>query len=460
MSGKQSRGRSMLFYGISLALGLAGLAKITRAQSPDIAEDPAQSLAARSLQDKDQGKKDDKKDEKKDEKKALSLKPERKIAFTTDEGTWLSLDASPDGKSLAFELLGDIYTLPIEGGKAKLIDGGMPFDSQPRFSPDGQWIAFISDREGSDNIWIMHPDGSGAKQVSKDPSSEMASPSWDPGGKYIYVSKTRFGIGPREIWMYHVDGGSGVQITKSKASPATPRAERLNDMGVVASADSRYLYYAERRRDFSYNSMFPLWRIKRKDRKTGDEDVIIEQPRSAMRPLLSPDGKFILYVTRYETESGLRLRNLETGEDKWVRYPVTRDDQEAIFSRDLFPGYAFLPGAKEIVYNQDGKIRRLNLETGAEKIIPFTAQVTQELGPKLNFPQKEPTGPVKVRLIQTPTQSPDGKKLVFSALTHLYTVDLPDGKPKRLTSGDSREFQPAWSPDGKWLTYVSWTGDG
>src|SRR5215831_9505574 len=144
MSGKQSSGRSMLIYGVSLALGLMGLAKITRAQSPDIAEDPAQSLAARSVQDKDQGKKDDKKDEKKDEKKALSLKPDRKIAFTTDEGTWLSFDVSPDGKTIVFELLGDIYMLPIEGGKATLISGGMAFDSQPKFSPDGKWIAFLS----------------------------------------------------------------------------------------------------------------------------------------------------------------------------------------------------------------------------------------------------------------------------------------------------------------------------
>ncbi len=111
----------------------------------------------------------DKKEEKKDEKKGLPLKPTRKIEFTTDEGTWLSLDVSPDGKTIVFELLGDIYTLPIEGGPAKLIDGGMAFDSQPKFSPDGKWIAFISDREGSENVWIMHPDGSGVKQVSKDP---------------------------------------------------------------------------------------------------------------------------------------------------------------------------------------------------------------------------------------------------------------------------------------------------
>src|ERR1700687_3958595 len=123
-------------------------------------------------QDKKEEKKDDKKEEKKDEKKGLPLKSARKIEFTTDEGTWLSLDVSPDGKTIVFELLGDIYTLPIEGGTAKLIDGGMAFDSQPKFSPDGKWIAFISDRDGNENVWIMHTDGSDAKQLSKDPTAE------------------------------------------------------------------------------------------------------------------------------------------------------------------------------------------------------------------------------------------------------------------------------------------------
>ncbi len=111
------------------------------------------------------------------------------------------------------------------------------------------------------------------------------------------------------------------------------------------------------------------------------------QAESSFRPVLSPDGTQLLYVTRYETESGLRVRNLQTGEDRWVRYPITRDDQESLFTRDVFPGYAFLPDGKEIVYNQDGKIRRLNIATGAESVIPFTAQVSQELGPKLDFPQ-------------------------------------------------------------------------
>jgi Tol biopolymer transport system component len=415
-----------------------------------------QDAAAQARRDK----KDDKKDEKKDEKKGLSLKPTRQIEFTTDEGTWLSLDVSPDGKTIVFELLGDIYTLPIEGGLAKLIDGGMAFDSQPKFSPDGKWIAFISDREGSENVWIMHPDGSGAKQVSKDPNNEFASPSWSPDGNYVFVSKAGFGITTYEIWMYHVDGGSGVQVTKAKATPMTPRRERGNAIGVVASPDGKYLYYAKRDGGFEYNAQFPLWQIVRRDRKTGDEDILLEQAESSFRPVLSPDGTQLLYVTRYETESGLRLRNLQTGEDRWVRYPITRDDQESRFTRDLFPGYAFLPDGKEIVYNQDGKIRRLNIATGAESVIPFTAQVSQELGPRLDFPQRVEQGPVKVRLIQGPAESPDGKRMVFSAMTHLYIMDIPNGKPERLTSGNAREFQPAWSPDGKSIAYVTWSSAG
>src|SRR6266851_6868369 len=150
--------------------------------------------AAEQDKDKMEEKKDEKKEEKKDEKKGLPLKSGRKVEFTTDEGTWLSLDVSPDGKTIALELVGDVYTLPIEGGQAKLIAGGMAFDSQPKFSPDGQWIAFLSDREGSENIWIMHPDGTGVKQVSKDPNAEFASPSWAPDGNYVYVSKAGFGI--------------------------------------------------------------------------------------------------------------------------------------------------------------------------------------------------------------------------------------------------------------------------
>ncbi len=460
-------------FGRATALEAAGRPQETAAKATDQKEGKIERLAVVPSIDRYAGMPSTDRlavtpsdDEKKEDKKGLPLKSERKIEFTTDEGTWLSLDVSPDGKTIVFELLGDIYALPIEGGQAKLISGGMAFDSQPKFSPDGQWIAFLSDRDGSENVWIMRPDGSDPMQLSKDPWSEFASPAWTPDSQYVLVSRTGSSLGAFEIWMYHIRGGSGVQVTKSKPTPNTPRRERPNALGVVASPDGKYLYYAARHGGFQYNAQLPLWQVARRDRKTGDEDVILQQIESSFRPVLSPDGNEMLYVTRFETESGLRLRNLQTGEDRWVKYPITRDDQESRFTRDLFPGYAFLPGGKEIVYTNDGKIHRLSIPGGEDKVIPFTAKVSQELGPKLDFPQKVEEGPVKVRLIQDATQSPDGKKLTFSAMTHLYVMDMPGGKPaeagkpQRLTTGNAREFQPAWSPDGKWIAYVTWSSAG
>ncbi len=130
MSVKQPSPRGLTAWLVALAMVLA------------ITFEGASALNASATRQDAAEQEKDKKGEKKDEKKGLPLKSERKIEFTTDEGTWISLDVSPDGKTIVFELIGDIYTLPIEGGQAKLIDGGMAFDSQPKFSPDGQWIAF------------------------------------------------------------------------------------------------------------------------------------------------------------------------------------------------------------------------------------------------------------------------------------------------------------------------------
>src|SRR5207302_5454501 len=123
----------------------------------------------------------------------LVLDKAETIEFTTDEGTWMSLDVSPDGKTIAFDLVGDIYTLPIEGGTATRIIGGMSFESQPKFSPDGKTIAFLSDRSGVENLWLVDADGTNPRPVSKDrPTNDrpqdMCSPSWTKDGEYLLVS--------------------------------------------------------------------------------------------------------------------------------------------------------------------------------------------------------------------------------------------------------------------------------
>ena len=152
----------------------------------------------------------------------LPLKPNRTISFTTDEGTWMSLDISSDGKSIIFDLVGDIYLMPFRGGEAKRITSGIAFDSQPVFSPNGEKISFISDRGGSENLWIADVSGNNPKQLSKSNDYQYASPVFSNDGEYVFVSQTNWPQRTFEIWMYHIKGGSGIQITKSKPKPDAP----------------------------------------------------------------------------------------------------------------------------------------------------------------------------------------------------------------------------------------------
>jgi Tol biopolymer transport system component len=401
--------------------------------------------------------------EAKDSKKGLPLKPERTVEFTTDEGTWLSVDVSPDSKTVIFDLLGQLYTMPMGGGEANPITSGMAFNSQPRYSPDGTKIAFISDRDGAENVWIANADGTNAKQLSKDEQSEFSSPAWLPDGNFVLASRqAQLPAGATELWVYHVKGGTGFGLVKGKDKPDTPPEHWHHTIGAVASSDGKYLYYAQREGFFDkvYNVSFPLSQIVRRDRSTGDEDVITSAPGSAFRPLLSPDGTKLIYGTRYETETGLKVLDLQTGEERWLKYPVQRDDQESLFSRDFLPGYAFTPSGKEVVISYGGKIHRVDVGNGEDHLVPFTAKVSRGLGPLLYFPARVDDGPVKLRTIQGVVQSPDGRTLAFSAATHLYTMSIPGGSPQRLTKNADREYQPAWSPDGQWIAYVTWSPDG
>ena len=143
----------------------------------------------------------------------------KEITFTVDEGTWMNLDVSPNGQTIVFDLLGDLYTIPISGGTANLLRGGLAYQVQPRFSPDGKRILFTSDEGGGDNLWMMKSDGSDAKAVTKESFRLLNNGAWVANSEYVvgrkHFSSTR-SLGAGEIWMYHTTGGDGIQITKRK----------------------------------------------------------------------------------------------------------------------------------------------------------------------------------------------------------------------------------------------------
>jgi Tol biopolymer transport system component/imidazolonepropionase-like amidohydrolase len=404
----------------------------------------------------------------------LVLKTAETIEFTTDEVTWMQVDVSPDGRTILFDLLGDLYTLPIGGGEATRIMGGLSFESQPTWSPDGKTIAFLTDRTGVENLWIADADGSNPRAVSKDGRTNdrpqiMVSPAWTPDGNYLVVSKSR-PPDPGTFWlfMYHRDGGTGVRVGAAPPpqpgpdAQGPPPAPPANRMGVVVSPDGRFIYYTQRTGTFTYNARFPLWQIYRHDTETGDVTQITNAQGSAIRPAISPDGKWLVFGTRHKSQTGLRTRNLETGAERWLAYPVTRDDQESRASRDTLPRYDFLPDGKSLIVPVNGKLQKIDFESGSATPVPFTAKVQAELAPRVYSTVRAEDGDrVRARLIRWPSLSPDGRRLVFSAMNRLYIQDYPSGTPRLLTSQSSEgEFMPSWSPDGRSIIYVTWTTTG
>ncbi|MEO8140063.1 MAG: amidohydrolase, partial [Gemmatimonadota bacterium] len=395
---------------------------------------------------------------------SLPLATTRTISFETDEGTWISLDVSPDGQTIAFELSGDIYTLPIAGGRATPITHGRAFDSQPRWSPDGKRIVFLSDRDGGENVWTMDPDGSKTTAVSKADNNLYASPEWTPDGQYIVVSRTNAPLGSSyQLWLFHKDGGPGISLTKDdKGTGAlgTGRGTNINSMGAAFGPDGRYLWYARKRGGFGYNIDITQWQLAILDRSNGKIFPQTDVYGSAMRPILSPDGHWLVYGVRHDAETGLRLRDLTSGDERWLRYPVQRDDQESRFTRDLMPGSSFTPDSRALVTTWGGKIWKLSLSDTTATEIPFTAEVNLDLGPLVQFPYRADTGDILSKQVRDVALSPDGRSLAFTALDRLYRLDLPNGKPRRLTSDTVHEQHPAWSPDGKSIAYITWGNEG
>ena len=196
--------------------------------------------------------------------------------------------------------------------------------------------------------------------------ADYASPSWSPDGGHIVVSKTSWGLRTFELWAYHVDGGTGVQITEAapggavdalRPAPECPRPRVLARTAATSIISGKY-------GGFGYNLRFPQWQIVRRDLRDNVDDVITAAQGSAMRPVLSPDGARLVYGTRYEQQTGLRVRDLATGRDRWLVYPVQRDEQESRFTRDLLPGYAFTPDGESVIFTAEGGIRRVDLSTG------------------------------------------------------------------------------------------------
>jgi Tol biopolymer transport system component len=404
-------------------------------------------------------------EEKKDEKKWDVNAPQGEfetVTIDTTETTWSNVDVSPDGNTLLFDMLGDIYSVPIEGGTSTPITSGIAWSYQPRYSPDGTQIAFISDREGGDNLWVMNADGSEPRALTKEKDNLVHTPVWSPDGDYLATMKgftsTR-SIAAGEIWMYHVGGGSGLQLTER------PNGKRdQKSMGEPAfSVDGRYVYFSQDTtpgRVWQYNkdSTGQIFVIQRFDRETGEIETAVSGPGGAVRPTPSPDGRYLAFVRRLPgLTSAIFLKDLESGKETPVYTSFERDLQESSGTEGNAPAIAWTPDANSIVFWTDGEFWSVDVESLEVTHIPVRTTIEKQIQTALRFPVDVAPSTLPIRMPRWVQYSPDGSKVVFQALGHLYVRDATGGAPRRLTTQNNHfEFYPAISPDGRQVAYTTW----
>ena len=383
-------------------------------------------------------------DEKEDNN--LPLIASREVTINTNEGTWMALDVHPNGRKIIFDLLGDLYELPIEGGKATRITDGLAFDSQPKYAPDGNSILFLSDRSGGNNVWIIDRKEKDTLQITKGNTSKMQSADWSPDGDYIVVSQ---GTRNFKLHLYHKDGGGGSQLIDEP--------EKLKISEPTFSANGRLIWFSERNGAWQYNAKLPQYQLGTYDRKDGKKEVMTSRYGSAFTPTLSPDGKWLVYGSRFNDQTGLIKRNLVTQEEDWLAYPVQRDEQESIAPLGVLPAMSFTPDSDAIVASYGGKIYRIPIAGGEATNIPFEVNETIVMGPQLKFNYPiDDSSTFSVNQIRDAQISPDGSSIVFTALNQLYYMSFMDKKPRRLTELSFLEAMPAWHPNGKEVAFVTW----
>lgn len=387
----------------------------------------------------------------------LSLQPTRVLDETFTEGTWMMPSLSSDGRTILFGLLGDIWAVDADGGDARPILEGMAFDHHPVFSPDGKRFAFISDRSGVTNLWVANADGSGLRQISRDAELTIYSmPVWAADGRSVLVSRMKHDVLAFSLWRFPLDGGAAEEVIK--AQPAGEDWDRrTNALQGALSPDGKTLFYSRKTGTTWTEQQPPNWSIVRRDLASGKETPVVG---GGMGAAVSHDGRFLAYAVRVGLASELRLRDLGTGEDRRLA-AIDRDAQEQGYYAGLVPRFGFTPDDRALVTSVAGKLVRIAVADGRVTSIPFRAHARIGLGPLTRVAQKEETGPVHARVIQYPTQAPDGRTLAFTALDTLYTLALDGHAAPRAVKGVlGRAFQPRWSPDGKRLAYVTWDAIG
>ncbi len=359
------------------------------------------------------------------------------------ESTWTSVDVF--GDRLVFDVLGDLWTLPLSGGEATQLTHGVAWDTQARFSPDGRQIAFVSDANGNEQLWTMNADGSGAKAFTSEEEARVTEPLWDPSGSYLIGRRrtvdTR-SIGVTELWQYHLEGGKGFRLTSLDERPHAGEA----------TTDGESIWFSSRAGRFDYNAnpLDGLWQIERLDRDSASYVSVAFGAGGAARPVLSPDHRWLALVSRDRAVTQLELLELATGERRVLSTELDRDEMEGFALHSVYPAFDWTDDGQALVLWAKGKLWRIGLD-GVRTEIPFHVRGEWQFRDVQRWPREIPDQ-VQAKVIRWPTWTADGET-VFSAMGALWWRDA-SGAIERISQGTG--YSPTIAADGA-VAWTSWT---
>lgn len=368
----------------------------------------------------------------------LPLRPARTISFATNEGSRMSVDLSVDGQMLLFTILGDIYTVPIKGGTARQLTRGLAHHYNPVWSPDGKRIAFITDdRNGPlentinnvNSLCIMKADGSFIQTLTKTDVNISLPIAWTPDCSSVAVGK----------YIYNVNVGKTFFSDKREILRFTP--------------DGKKIFYKEENSERGGTTLD----VYEMDRKTGAVNRLakINSGYNMYKLNESPDGQWTTFMRQekeLDTRVNLIVHNNMTNEER-VLVPAI----EAFVHDFQKEHYCFTPDSRNLIIGYRGKLHVIDLYKEYNHIIPFKVKVKVDLGPLDRNSYRLGYQPLNVKFTRCANESPDGKKIVFAALNRIYIQDINAGRSHVLVQQNVNQFQPVFSPDGKWIAYVTWS---
>jgi Tol biopolymer transport system component len=342
------------------------------------------------------------------------------LTVTVSEGTSMSVAISPDGRTLAMDLQGSIWTLPVTGGKAKRITDVFNDARQPVWSPDGQWIAFFAYRDGGYDLWAIAPDGSKQHKLTVGPYDDR-EPAWSHDGKRVAFASDRDNpLGSSyNIWMLDIASGEIRRLTNNPAE---------NRMPSWSPDDQEVAFSSTREGGKS------VWAVRVAD---GTERKVSTAAGVVEAPSWGPGGDIVYHVTA-DGESRLEVNGK----------PLTGGENAFAFRTSWV-------STSDFFYVSDGKIRKRSVSGGEPQTVEFKATLevirAQYTRRKRDF---DSTVPRQALGIVRPVLSPDGKKVAFAAVGDIYVMPI-GGSPENITHDKYLDTDPAWSPDGNELVYSS-----